>query len=179
MRQNLKLNQPATLREGRPLRLGPLKDRTSLDLGARPTVGDVVCPDGSQPPCPPTVSARFFVGTAKGVEARHCARAPETFPVREIDSIVLAARSAQVGVQNTGMTRYTAEGVYQGGKERTAVYEMFPAPGESLATFRERAAQVAQTAATLACQKEVYFQVEDGSGSKVTESARFEGAKRR
>jgi hypothetical protein len=165
--------QPVKINEGTPKGLGALSAPVALTPhgceGALGAFGKIERQ--------PAVSARIFVGLSRGVSSGPCEGKPETYPVAAVDASIVDQRSAQVGPQNAGATRFLAKGVYNGKPESTAVYELWPAKGESKAAFKARVRDVAETTGKRFCQVEVGIAHTDG-GKLVRESAVYEGAKK-
>ena len=120
-----------------------------------------------------TQSATIFVGMDRGLEPSNtrgvCAVQPKKFGVLSLDREFLKVRRDQVGKQNTGGTRTTGKGWYQGKAEKAAAYEIVFIASKrekSYKHFRGNMNRMAEKMGKKFCQDAVIVVHNDGDKRK-------------
>lgn len=116
-----------------------------------------------------TQSATVYVGQDRGLEPANrrgaCAAKPRAFSVQTLDREFLRIRRQQVGKENTGGTRTTGKGWYQGKPEKAAAYEVVFIPNKhesSYDKFRQNMNRLAEKMGKKLCQDAVIVVHNDG-----------------
>lgn len=121
----------------------------------------------------PTQTATFYVGQSKGErrpnQTGSCARKAKRFRLSEMDNAFLHLRAKQVGEQNTGGTRITGEGFFEGKREDSVMYTVIHIPNareSSYQKFRSNMNRLAESMGKALCQDEVILVHSDGNRHK-------------
>jgi hypothetical protein len=116
----------------------------------------------------PTQSAIFYVGQRRGnksAQRQRCRHAPTKISVTKTDQGFVKLRSQQVGKDNTGGTRISGKGWYEGRTEPSASYEVVYIPNSkepSYRRFRHNMNRLAEAMGKEFCQDSVIVVHNDG-----------------
>lgn len=119
----------------------------------------------------PTVSAKIYVGMARGVQPannqRRCARAPDIWNQEAVDGAFKVIRARQVKPQNVNTTRTVGHGWYEGVPEKSVQFEVFyDGSDKSVEKFRTNMNTLALQLGARLCQDSVIVIHEHPTGQR-------------